>query len=129
MAKRQAQIGMNTLLTGDQIRRVERDGKTWYAVSDIIAVLTGTSNLAKEWTGLKQREPQLAKLSEVATICTADGTSEAVEMVDLAGVLRLVQAIPSVRAEKLKAWLARTAVERLAEAQNPELAVLRTGKL
>jgi hypothetical protein len=50
-------------------------------------------------------------------------------MVDLPGVLRLVQAIPSPRAEKLKTWLARTAVERMAEAQNPELAVLRTRKL
>src|SRR6478752_2368938 len=117
MSKRQPQIGMNTLLSGDQVRRLERDGKTWYAAVDVIVVLTGTTDAAEQWSGLKRREPQLAKLPEVATIRAADGSSEAVEMVDLAGVLRLVQAIPSPRAEKLKTWLARTAVERMAEAQ------------
>src|SRR3954447_9431307 len=106
MSKRQPQIGMNTLLSGDQVRRLERDGKAWYAVTDVIAVLTGTTSPAEQWTGLKQCEPQLAKLTETAAIRVADGSSEAVEMVDLAGVLRLVQAIPSPRAEKLKTWLA-----------------------
>src|SRR4051794_34098977 len=129
MSKRQPQIGMNTLLSGDQVRRLERDGKTWYAVTDVIAVLTGTTDPAAHWTGLKECEPQLAKLTETAAIRAPAGSSEAVEMVDLTGVLRLVQAIPSPRAEKLKTWLARTAVERIAEAQNPELAVLRTRKL
>jgi DNA-damage-inducible protein D len=129
MSKRQPQIGMNTLLSGDQVRRLERDGKNLYSLTDLIAVLTGTTDPAEQWSGLKQCEPQLAKLTEVAAIRAADGSSEAVEMVDLAGVLRLVQAIPSPRAEKLKTWLARTAVERMAEAQNPELAVLRTRKL
>jgi len=120
---------MNALLSADQVRRLERDGKTWYAVTDLIAVLTGTTNAVEQWSGLKQREPQLGKLTELATIAAADGSSDVVEVVDLPGVLRVVQAIPSPWAEKLKTWLARTAVERMAEAQNPELAVLRTRKL
>ena len=41
---------MNTLLSGDQVRRLERDGKTWYAVTDVIAVLTGTTEPAEQWS-------------------------------------------------------------------------------
>lgn len=126
MTKRQSPLGLNALLHGDQIRRLEREGKTFYAAVDAVAVLTGTGDAAGAWNDLKAREPILAK----AVLATpGDEAAPPTEWLDLAGLLRLVQAVPSPRAEKLKAWLVQAAVERLEEAENPELAVLRTRNL
>lgn len=127
--KSQAQLGLNALLEGELVRRGERDGRAWYAVIDVVKTLVDAPAVADYWEHLKKREPSLAKVAETVDVTGADGATESVEAVDLVGLMRLVQAIPSTRAERLKVWLARTAVERLAEAENPELAVLRTRKL
>src|SRR4051812_33132209 len=129
MTRKPSQIGMNQLLHGDVIRRVERDGKTYFAAVDVVAALADSDRPAEFWAELKRHEPALGRVVESAEIAGEDGQTVAVDVVDLAGLMRLVQSIPSARAERLKGWLARTAVERLEEAENPELAVARTRKL
>lgn len=118
--KYSGQAGMSELLHGEHVGRILRDGREWYSVRDVVKELADATNPAGYWEELKGREPQLARLAEL---------SDGLEVVDREGLIRLIQSIPSAKAERLKAWLARTAVERLEEVENPELAVLRTRRL
>lgn len=122
MTTQRDQPGLKALLHGDAVRRFQHDGRTLYAVVDVVAALAETGKPTEFWNDLKTREPSLADVAE----STGDG---AVEAVDLDGVLRLVQSIASPRAERIKRWLAQSARQRLEEADNPELALLRARKL
>ena len=126
MNRKQAQIGLKALVEGDLVRRATRDGRTLFAATDVVAALVDAPAVSEAWETAKRAEPELAKRVELVLL---PGVRGQVEMLDLAGLLRLVQAISSPRAEKLKAWLAESAAERLAEAENPELAILRTRRL
>src|SRR5687767_10034665 len=128
--KRILQGELARLTANEQVRRVVRDGKTWFAAPDVVKALVNTRRPAEAWEALKQREPQLARLAQTVEVAGPEGQAgESVEAVDMTGLLRLVQSLPSPKAEKIKNWLARAAVERLEEEKNPELAVLRTRKL
>jgi DNA-damage-inducible protein D len=129
MASHRILAGLKGLLEGEQVRRAERAGGVGYAAVDVVAALADTRDPAQYWADLKLREPALAALVEAVEFAGPDGQPAAVEAVRLDGVLRLVQSIPSARAERIKQWLAQTARERLEESENPELAVLRTRKL
>src|SRR5687768_14055145 len=124
MATQRHQSGLNALLHGPAVRRFERNGRTLYAAADVVGALAETTSAAEYWNDLKTREPVLADVVETV----GDGSAE-VEVVDVDGVLRLVQSIPSRDAERIKRWLARSARQRLEEAENPELALLRARKL
>lgn len=100
-----------------------------YAAVDVVAALAETKDPAQFWADLKLREPALGALVRNAGFTTAGGQTATSEATGADGLLRLVQSIPSVKAERIKRWLAQTAWERLEEAENPELAVLRTRKL
>ena len=137
--KRTNQGGIQGLLNDrERVRRVEQEGRALYAVVDVVAQLGDSRRPAEYWADLKLREPALAGLIEMAEFPVdpdlfdgPDGTArtEALEAVTFDGVLRLVQSIPSSKAERVKRWLAATARERLEELENPELAVLRTRRL
>src|SRR4051812_38641515 len=120
MAIQRPQMGLKALMDGTQVRRVERAGESIYSAVDVVATLADTSDPNQFWTDLKVREPRLAEIVEHAEF--GDG-------VRLDGLLRLIQSIPSAKAERIKLWLARSARERLEEAENPELALVRTRKL
>ena len=123
-------IGMSieNLLQHPHVRRTERDQRTLYVAADVVAVLVDSAHPAEYWEDLKHLEPALARWVE--TVEFHDGhTTVALDVVDLDGVLRLIQSIPSPRAERLKWWLAESARKRLEEAEDPELAFLRTRKL
>jgi DNA-damage-inducible protein D len=111
------------LLNDEQIRRVVVDQRTLFAAVDILKALADSDLPAELWSDLKQREPVLASHAT-----TADFAGSAEDALDLEGVFRLIQSVPSDRAERLRQWLAKNARERLEEAENPELAILRTQK-
>jgi DNA-damage-inducible protein D len=113
------------LLSDRQIDRTRQDGQTFYAVIDMIRALTGTAYPEDVWSELKRRDAHLALLTQTFETTEADGTVRQAEFVDVQGVLRVVQSLDSPRAERIKRWLAFTGQQRLAEARNPELAVLR----
>jgi len=119
---------MSELLHGEHVGRIVRDGREWYSVLDVVKELADASNPSGYWEELKAREPQLAKLVRFDRLTTGELT-DGVGVVDREGLIRLVQSIPSAKADRLKTWLARTAIERLEEVENPELAVLRTRRL
>lgn len=102
----------------------------WYfSVIDVVAVLTNSTNPRKYWSVLKTRLK--AEGSELATNCSqlkmqsADGKYYKTDCLDTKGVLRLVQSIPSPKAEPFKMWLAQVGSERLDEIADPEKAIMR----
>jgi DNA-damage-inducible protein D len=125
--RKQTQNGVTTLLNNDRIRRAYHEDRTYYSVTDLIRVLTDTQYPEEFWSDLKKREPSLASLEEWMEIGWA-GMNEEIAAVDASGVLRVVQSIASPAADRVKRWLADSAVQRLEEMENPELTVLRMRK-
>lgn len=106
------------------------DEEEWYfAVVDIIEVLTDSPNPQTYWRVLKKRLKDEG--NETVTSCNAlkmlakDGKNRLTDCLNTKGVLRLVQSIPSPKAEPFKMWLAQVGSERLDEIADPEKAILR----
>jgi len=106
--------------------------KWYFSIIDIIEVLTDSINPRKYWSVLKTRLK--AEDSELATKCSqlkmksSDGKFYLTDVGDTEQVLRLVQSIPSPKAEPFKIWLAKVGYERIEETENPELAFDRAMK-
>lgn len=107
----------------------EEEQEWYFAVVDVVAVLTDSSDPKDYWYRMKKRE----KVSgfELSTICrqlklvAADGKKYATDCATKQGLLRIIQSIPSPKAEPFKQWLAQVGAERIAEIENPELAQTR----
>ncbi len=106
------------------IRSIEQEGEMWFAVVDIIEVLTESVAPNKYWSALKRRESQLS------TICRGlkfqspvDKKFYKTDCANTEGVLRLIQSVPSPQAEPFKLWLAQVGRERIEELRDPSLAV------
>lgn len=116
---------------GKKIRSVwdEEKQRWFFSVVDVVEILTESVDASAYWRKLKQR----LKLegNESVTNChglkmlAADGKMRMTDVLDTEGVLRLVQSIPSPKAEPFKTWLANVGYERLEEIANPELAINR----
>lgn len=116
---------------GAKIRRLWDEGKEkwWFSVIDVIAVLTDSVDSGAYWRKLKERLK--AEGNESVTKChgfkmtAADGKMRLTDMADTETLLRLIQSIPSPKAEPFKLWLARVGYERIEEAEDPEKAIQR----
>ena len=114
-----------------QIRTLwNAEEEEWYfSVVDVVAVLTDSTNPQSYWYVLKNRLKKEG--SELLTFCKGlkmtapDGKSRMTDALDTKGVLRLVQSIPSPKAEPFKMWLAQVGSERLDEIADPEKAIRR----
>jgi hypothetical protein len=108
----------------------DAEHEKWFvSIVDVIAVLTDSPNPRKYWSVLKTRLK--AEGSQLATNCSqlkmqsADNKYYKTDVADTEQLLRLIQSIPSPKAEPLKLWLAQVANERLDEMQDPELSIDR----
>ncbi len=108
----------------------DSEKETWYfSVVDIVAILTESKDPRTYWKVLKNRLK--AEGNETVTNCNQlkmvahDGKLRLTDVLDTEGVLRLVQSIPSPKAEPFKLWLAKVGSERLDEMQDPEIAINR----
>lgn len=107
----------------------ERDQKWYFSIQDILGVLTGSADVRQYIKKLKSRDPVLS--ANWGTICTlvdmtaADGKKRKVRAADVEQLLRIIQSVPSPKAEPFKRWLAKVGHERLQELENPELAQTR----
>ena len=105
----------------------EEKEKWFFSIVDVIAVLTDSVDARKYWNKLKQR--LLEEGNETVTNChqlkmtAADGKQRLTDVADTEQVLRLIQSIPSKKAEPFKLWLARVGQERLSQLQDPELSI------
>ncbi len=115
------------------IRRVWHNHEWWFSVMDVCGVLTGSADPGAYWRKLKQRLG--AEGSEVVTFChglklqAPDGKQRATDCANTEGLFRIIQSIPSPRAEPFKRWLAEVGYERVKEIENPELAGARARDL
>ena len=108
----------------------DREKETWYfSVVDIVGILSDSKNPNNYWKVLKNRLRKEG--SQLVTSCnqlkmqSSDGKYYKTDVLDTEGVLRLVQSIPSPKAEPFKLWLAKVGRERLDEIQDPEIAINR----
>jgi len=108
----------------------DAEQEKWYiSIIDVIAVLTESPNPRKYWSVLKTRLK--AEGSQLATNCSqlkmpsSDGKFYLTDVADTEQLFRLIQSIPSPKAEPFKMWLAQVAAERLDEMQDPELSIDR----
>ncbi|MBW1643464.1 MAG: Bro-N domain-containing protein [Deltaproteobacteria bacterium] len=109
-----------------KIRRDWHQDEWWFSVVDICGVLSESVDAGAYWRKLKQRLKKEG--SEVVTIChglkleAADGKKYRTDCANTEGIFRIIQSIPSPKAEPFKRWLAKVGFERVQEIENPELA-------
>lgn len=115
------------------IRRAWHDNAWWFSVVDVCAVLTDSSDANAYWRKLKQRLNE--ESDQPVTFChglklpAQDGKLRITDCANTEGIFRLIQSIPSPKAEPFKRWLAQVGYERIQEIENPELAQERMKQL
>jgi prophage antirepressor-like protein len=117
-----------TLFEQQQVRTHwnEETEKWYFSVQDIVHVLTDSKDVKQYIKKIRKRNTELN--NNWGTICTpvemlaADGKKRKIQAADTEGILRLIQSIPSKKAEPFKLWLAAVGAERIEETEDPELA-------
>ena len=122
-----------TEFEGQSIRRVyDEDTETWwFSVVDVVQVLTDSNNARRYWSDLKRKLAQEAgseqpyeKIVQLK-LTSPDGKKRETDCAEAATLLRLVQSIPSPKAEPIKLWLAKVGYERMQELADPALSLDR----
>jgi len=110
----------------NEIRRIWHQNEWWFSVVDICAVLAESTGSSAYWRKLKQRLKQEG--AQTVTDChalklqAADGKMRKTDCANTEIIFRIIQSIPSPKAEPFKCWLAKVGYERIQEIENPELA-------
>ena len=128
-------MGNIKLFESKQIRSTwnEAEEKWYFSVQDVVEVLTESADVKQYIKRMLSRDEQLK--SNWGTICTlvemiaSDGKKRKIQASDTKGLLRIIQSVPSPKAEPFKLWLAQVGADRLDEIENPELATQRTREL
>lgn len=123
------------LFESKNIRSVwnEAEEKWYFSVQDVVSILTETVDSKDYIKKIKKRDLQLN--NNWGTICplvemvAGDGRKRKIQAAETKGLLRIIQSIPSPKAEPFKLWLAQVGSERLEEIENPELAIQRTREI
>ena len=123
------------LFESKNIRSVwnEEEEKWYFSVQDVVSILTETVDSKDYIKKIKKRDLQLN--NNWGTICplvemvAGDGRKRKIQAADTKGLLRIIQSIPSPKAEPFKLWLAQVGSERIEEIENPELAIQRTREI
>ena len=115
---------------GKHIRKVLHEGDWWFAVIDIVEVLTESSVPKRYWSDLKRKlasEGYIEVSEKIGQMKmpAPDGKMRLTDCANTETMFRIIQSIPSPKVEPLKRWLARVGKERIDEIENPELAMSR----
>jgi prophage antirepressor-like protein len=117
-----------------RIRRTWHDEQWFFSVVDIIAALTDSDNPRNYWNMMKARERKQSEV-QLSTFCvqlkliSSDGKTYSTDCVSTEAAFRIIQSIPSPKAEPFKQWLASVGYQRVQEIENPELAQQRMRQL
>lgn len=110
------------------VRKVFHKGEWWFSVKDVLEVLTDTTDgnrysrdLRDRDSGLKERWAEITRTFEHGS----NGGKQQTQFINIEGIFRLMQSVPSGKAEDFKKWLAKVGFERIQEIQNPEIAIKR----
>ncbi len=130
MAGQSTQIA---LFKGKEIRKTIHNNEWWFSVSDVVEALTDSRDARQYIKRIRSRDSELN--SYWGTICTPlemtskDGKKRPINSANTEGMFRIIQSIPSPKAEPFKRWLAKVGYERIQEIEDPELATQRTRAL
>ena len=117
---------------GKEIRKTLHNDEWWFSVGDVVEALTDTTNSSDYIKKMRRRDLELAKgWGQIVTplsLKTAGG-KQRMNCANTEGIFRIIQSIPSPKAEPFKRWLAKVGYERVQEIEDPELATKRTRAL
>ena len=120
------------LFKGKKIRKTIHKNEWWFVITDVIEALTDSTNPKQYLKNMLNRDEELAKgwvqIEHPLLIDTAGG-KQTIKCANTEGIFRIIQSIPSPKAEPFKRWLAKAGYERVQEIENPELATKRTRTL
>ena len=119
------------IFRGKKVRRTIYKNEWWFSVVDVIEVLTDSAKPRVYWNAMKTRVKrddgiQLSTICRQLKLMSSDGKKYSTDCSNTEGIFRIVQSIPSSKAEPFKRWLARVGYERVKEIEDPELATKRT---
>lgn len=126
------------LFKGKKIRKTLFQNEWWFVINDIIEALTDSTDSAQYFKRMKERDQELAKLTDQGGVqfvpplmleVNTQGGNQRAYCWNTEGIFRLIQSIPSPKAEPFKRWLAKVGYERVQEIEDPELATKRTRML
>lgn len=122
------------LFKGKAIRKTLHNKEWWFSVIDVVGILTDSVDARDYWYKMKIRVKEEEDF-QPSTICrqlkleAPDGKMRETDCANTEGMFRIIQSIPSPKAEPFKRWLAKVGYERVQEIENPELATKRTRML
>ncbi|MEA3398161.1 MAG: Bro-N domain-containing protein [Patescibacteria group bacterium] len=122
------------LFKGKKIRKTIFNNEWWFSVIDIVYALTDSNKPRVYWNAMKTRVKSEDRI-QLSTICrqlklkASDGKMRETDCANTEAIFRIIQSIPSPKAEPFKMWLARVGYERVKEIEDPELAVKRTAAI
>ena len=119
------------VFSGKAIRRVFHNNEWWFSIIDVVEALTESLNARDYWYKMKTRLHseegiQLSTFCRQLKLESTDGKSYETDCANTEAVFRIIQSIPSPKAEPFKRWLAKVGYERIQEIEDPELATKRT---
>jgi hypothetical protein len=115
-----------------EIRKTIHNKEWWFVIVDVVAALTDSVQPDGYIKDMRRRDPELSKgWKQIATPLSVKtpGGVQKLNCANTEGIFRIIQSIPSPKAEPFKRWLARVGYERIQEIENPELATKRTREL
>ena len=135
-SKEMVEISTNkfAIFKGKRVRKVIFQDEWWFSVVDVVEALTGTDRPRKYWSDLKTKltKEGYSEVSEKIgqlKLVSPDGKLRETDCANTETVFRIIESIPSPKAEPFKRWLARVGYERVQEIEDPELATKRTRAL
>lgn len=129
---REPEAAKLAVFEGKRIRKVLHEGAWWFVVEDVVLALIESRDPKQYVQRMKQRDPELGKgwVQIVHTLSIpTEGGPQKLNCANTEGLFRIIQSIPSPKAEPFKRWLARVGKERIDEIENPELAMARMQEL
>jgi DNA-damage-inducible protein D len=117
---------------GKEIRRIWHDDQWYFSVVDVVQALTDSPKARQYWGKVKDREFTKLQLSPIwvqLKLESSDGKKYLTDCANTESMFRIIQSIPSKKAEPFKRWLARVGYERVQEIENPEIAMNRMRKI
>lgn len=115
-----------------KIRRVFHENTWWFVITDVITTLTDTVNASDYVKKIRGRDQELSKIWEqiaIPLVVKTSGGSQKLNCANTESIFRIIQSIPSPKAEPFKRWLAKVGYERVQEIEDPELASQRAREI
>src|SRR3989339_369807 len=120
------------LFKGKKIRKTIHTNEWWFVIVDVVAALTDSLQPDGYLKDMRRRDPELSKgWGQIATplLIKTEGGQQKINCANTEGIFRIIQSIPSPKAEPFKRWLAKVGYERVQEIENPEIAQKRMKEL